>query len=173
MRSSFGIGVLCSVLLPSLTLMAEPARADCPADVGAAVAATCPCDGIQGVPWRNHGKYQSCVVRLRNALNKQGCPPEALKTIARCAAKSTCGKAGFVLCCADSSVGTCSDTTPGDGSKDGTCSNDATIACDTNADCTVGVPHIKRSATVCTDRPGYYVSGTGSVCAGCQPPAAP
>jgi len=175
MRSSLGIGVLSTVLLSSLTLMGEPARAECPPDVGVAVAAECPCDGPQqGGSWKNHGQYQRCVVQFRNALRKQDClTAETKKTIARCAAKSTCGKAGFVLCCADSSVGTCSDTIPGDGSKNGTCSNDATIACDTNADCTVGVPHIKRSATVCTDRPGYYVSGTGSVCAGCQPSAAP
>jgi hypothetical protein len=165
MRSSLGIAVLCSVLLPSSALMAQPPPADCPSDIGAAVAAACPCDGPQqGGSWKNHGQYQRCVVHSRNALRKQGClTPEAKKTIARCAAKSTCGKVGAVLCCADSSVGTCTD---------GTCSNDATIACETSADCTVGRPHVKRRAEACTHRANYYVSGTGSVCAGCEPPVA-
>jgi hypothetical protein len=176
MRSSLGIGVLCSVLVPSLTLIAQPARAQCPPDVGAAIAAACPCDGTQqGGAWRNHGKYQSCVVRERNRLRKQGClTAETQRTIARCAAKSTCGrKNDAVLCCTYPSTGTCNDLAPGDGLKEGTCSNDATIACDTDADCTVlSKPSWTHDATWCAEH-GRYVSGTGSMCAGCQPPPAP
>src|SRR5882672_3425417 len=57
----------------------------CPTDVGAALAARCPCDGQ-----KNHGQYVSCVVRFRNALRKAGClSVEERRTIARCAARST------------------------------------------------------------------------------------
>jgi hypothetical protein len=83
----------------------------CPPDIAAAVAAACPCDGQPlpsgGVqPWRNHGRYVSCVVRLRNALRKGRCftDDSQRRTLARCAARSTCGKSGAVLCCLPTGV---------------------------------------------------------------------
>lgn len=148
----------------------------CPTDPAATLAATCPCDGDgQGQAWRNHGKYVSCVVRLRNDLRRQGClTAETQRTIARCAARSTCGKDGAVLCCVYDTSGTCSDPLPGDGTAAGVCSNDATHPCDTSVDCiTASGPTVSRQATSCTDRGGTVVGG-GSVCSTCPiPPPAP
>jgi len=184
-------------LVVGLGLLAATAHADKPASPGngngggpatcdqaavdaanAAIAAACPCEGTTDdagnlVPWKNHGKYVSCVLRFRNDLRKQGCLDAAAKrTIARCAARSTCGKEGAVLCCVYDLSGTCDDA-PGDGAAAGLCSNDAAVACDTDADCiTVTGPKVKRSADVCTEHGGTVVGG-GSVCAGCPdvPPA--
>jgi len=147
----------------------------CPSDIEATIAAACPCgaDG-NGQGWLNHGKYVSCVVRLRNDLRRQGClDAQTQRTIARCAARSTCGKEGAVLCCTYDTTGVCSDALPGDGTAAGTCSNDDAIACDTSTDCvTVKGPKVKRHEETCTARGGTVV-GTGSVCAGCPalPPA--
>ena len=167
-RSILGLSAL------ALMFMATPARADCPADVGAALAAACPCSGpATGGTWKNHGQHQKCVVHFRNNLRKHHCLTAATQNkVASCSARSTCGKADAVLCCVVSGTGTCNDPTPGNGSKDGTCSNDATVACDTAADCTaLKGPKVRRNATACTDR-GGYVSGTGSVCGGCTAPVA-
>ena len=154
-------------------LAASPARADCPPDVGAAVAAACPCEGIAGPngpePWRNHGQYVSCVVRFRNDLRRAGClSAEAKRTIARCAARSTCGK-DTVLCC-HYDLGTCSDPMPGDMVAAGTCSNQPTVACDVSADCTTSTSRIVSDAGRCAADGDAIVDGGGSVCAACPPP---
>ncbi len=171
--SLFTLGLIALVV-------AAPANAqpsdECPADVAAAVAAACPCDAsANGQAWKNHGKYVSCVTRFRNALRKQGClDAQARRTITRCAARSTCGKEGAVLCCVYDASGTCSDAAPGDGVAEGVCSNDAEVACDADTDCiTVGAPKVKRNAALCEARGGTVIGG-GSVCAGCPPvPPAP
>jgi len=164
------------VLAAAVMAGATPALAECPADVGAALAAACPCDADgQGQAWRNHGKYVSCVVRYRNDLRKAGCLDDAAKrTIARCAARSTCGKEGAVLCCVYDTSGTCSDLVSGDLTKAGVCSNDAAVACDTATDCiTATGPKVSRHAERCTDKGGTVVGG-GSVCSACPiPPPAP
>lgn len=150
------------------------AQSQCPDDPEAAVAAACPCgaDG-NGQAWGNHGKYVSCVVRFRNDLRRQGClDAQTQRLIARCAARSTCGKEGAVLCCWYDTSGVCSDTLP-NGVKEGTCSNDTAIACDTSTDCiTSRGPKVKRHEETCTLKGGTVV-GTGSVCSGCPalPPA--
>jgi hypothetical protein len=148
------------------------ARADCPDDVGAALAAACPCDGqptpAGPVAWKNHGQYVRCVVQLRNELRKAGCLDDsARRTIARCAARSTCGKPGAVLCCFYT-PGTCEgDPLPGDGTAAGTCSTDDGLACDVDADCTlVRGPKLARGEERCTKKGGTPV-GAGSICAGC------
>jgi hypothetical protein len=129
--------------------------------VAAAIDAACPCGTAS-----NHGQHQSCVVHLRNTLRKEGCPSDG---VAPCAARSTCGKPSAVLCCRVTSTGSC--TIPA-GSTSGTCSNNAAMACSTEADCTVlSGPKVAHDAAMCTARGGYS-SGTGSVCAGCQPPVA-
>jgi hypothetical protein len=167
--SSNGRGLLWATLGARATLAA------CPDDPAAAVAAACPCDAdAGGQAWKNHGRYVSCVVRFRNDLRRAGCLDAATqRTIARCAARSTCGKAGFVLCCHYDTSATCSDPVA-DGVAAGTCSNDATKACDTATDCvTVGAPKLTRSADLCALRGGTSIGG-GSVCAGCPlPPPAP
>jgi hypothetical protein len=158
-----------------LTAGSALAQGECPEDVGAALGAACPCDAdAGGKAWKNHGQYVSCVVRFRNDLRKDGClDAQSQRTIARCAARSTCGKEGAVLCCVYDTSGTCDDAAPGDGTAAGVCSNNAETACDTDADCvTVSGPKLKRSEEVCTDHGGTAVGG-GSVCAGCPalPPA--
>ena len=147
-----------------------PVIAECPADVGAALATACPCDG-GAQAWKNHGGYVSCVVRYRNALRKAGClDADAKRTIASCAARSTCGKEGAVLCCVYDASGTCDDALPGDGTAAGVCSNDATIVCDTALDCVTATgPKVSRHAEKCTDKGGTSV-GSGSVCSECPSP---
>lgn len=169
MRTTLSAVVL-GLILMSGHATAQPA---CPDDVAATLAAACPCGAdSNGQSWLNHGKYVSCVVRLRNDLRRQGClDAQTQRTIARCASRSTCGKEGAVLCCTYDTSGVCSDLLPGDLNATGTCSNDADLACDTNADCvTVKGPKVKRRAETCTVRGGTVI-GTGSVCAGC--PALP
>jgi hypothetical protein len=117
----------------------------------------------------------SCVVRYRNDLRKAGCLDDiAKRTIAKCAARSTCGKEGAVLCCVYDTSGTCSDLAPGDGTQAGVCSNDAAKICDTAIDCiTATGPKVSRHLENCTDKGGTPVGG-GSVCSACPiPPPAP
>ncbi len=145
----------------------KPQPIPCPSDVAAAVAAQCPCQAVTA--WKNHGQYVRCVVHFRNVLRKSGClTADARRTLGRCAARSTCGK-DTVLCC-HYDLGTCSDTTPGDGIKQGVCSNDASLACDTAADCTTSTSRIAHDATTCTADGGVVVIGGGSVCDPCPPP---
>jgi hypothetical protein len=174
------------VLLISLTLLGSagtvfaqtacPTDGSCPSDVGACLAESCPCAADHGgAVWKNHGQYVKCVVHLRNDLRKAGClDADAKRTIAKCAARSTCGKEGAVLCCVYDTSGTCSDVAPGDGTAAGVCSNDGTVACDTATDCiTATGPKVARHAERCTDHGGTIV-GEGSVCSGCPiPPPAP
>ena len=157
-----------------------PTDGSCPTDVGACVAESCPCSGPgngNGPGWKNHGQYVKCVVHLRNDLRKAGClDDDAKRTIAKCAARSTCGKKeSFTRCCFYDTSGVCEgDPAPGDTVQAGTCSNDATITCDTSTDCiTVGDPKLSSSAENCADRGGVDI-GDGSVCGGCPlPPPAP
>jgi len=170
------IGLLGALLLanpwPALAKPPQVGGGDCPADVAAALATACPCDAdVQGAPWKNHGKYVSCVVRYRNDLRRQGClDATAKRTIARCAARSTCGKEGAVLCCVYDTSGTCDDPLPDDGTPAGVCSNDAEVACDNNTACiTATGPRLSRHAQRCTDGGGTVVGG-GSVCSACPIP---
>lgn len=133
---------------------------------GAAIAAACPCGGkVNGAgevtPWKNHGGYVSCVARERNQQAKTlGLSKSCVRTAARCAARSTCGKReGFVVC---RQLDSCSDPLPGDGTIAGTCTDDPTVACDTVADCPVLSCSVKSAAEICTDQGG--VAATGSCC---------
>jgi hypothetical protein len=172
--------VVASVVAIALTIptfswgKGKPEPITCPADVAAALAEMCPCDGkmlptgsVQ--PWKNHGQFVSCMVRFRNALRKAGClTAEQKRTIARCAAKSTCGKSDTVLCCT-SELGTCAgDPMPGDMVAAGTCSNDALVACDADADCTQVTGALTKDPDACVA--GGGVIGAGSVCSGCAVP---
>ena len=142
----------------------KPQPISCPADVGAAIATQCPCSSAS-----NHGQYVKCVVHFRNVLRKSGCLTATdRQTIARCAARSTCGK-DTVLCC-HYDLGTCSDPTPGDMVAAGTCSNDPTVACDMSTDCTQSTARVVPDATACMADGGVVVEGGGSVCAPCPPP---
>ena len=109
--------LLCTILaLPTSAWAKDGGKSDrgsCPADVDAAVAAQCPCDSQ-----RNHGQYVGCVARYGNTLRKAGCRMGTALRMIRCAALSTCGRPGAVVCCA-SSAGTCNDPAPGDGTAAG------------------------------------------------------
>ena len=138
-----------------------------PVDVPTVLAEQCPCapDGSVAA-WRNHGQYVRCVVHLRNTLRKEGClTADARRTLAHCAARSTCGKETAVLCCL-MDTGVCSDPAPGDGTAAGTCSNAAEMACDTNADCTETRAHLASDEAACTASGGTSI-GAGSVCDSC------
>ena len=176
MRRATSLFVLVGCLaIASSAAAKRPEPISCPADVVAAVAATCPCAGTMMPnaslqPWRNHGKYVSCVVHFRNTLRKSGCftDDSVRRTLARCAARSTCGK-DKVLCC-HYDLGTCSDPMPGDMVQAGACSNDGTLGCDTAADCTKSSSRIAHDATACSADGGVVIEGGGSVCSACPPP---
>jgi len=62
---------------------------------GCSVDQLCPCDGPKGtdVPWRNHGKFVSCVAQTTNAFWQLGLITEGEKDgIVSTAAQSSCGK---------------------------------------------------------------------------------
>ena len=153
----------------------KPQPITCPPDVATAIETTCPCEGRMlpngGVqPWKNHGQYVSCVVHLRNALRKGHCfaDDSLRRTLARCAARSTCGKEGRVVCCLPTDA-TCTDPTP-DGIPTGTCSNDASRACDTAANC--AKMRVSHDAMECA-ADGGKSAGAGSLCtATCTPSGA-
>ena len=69
------------------------------AAVRAMIAAQCPCSG-------SHGAYVRCAAHVAAAAAKGGTLPKACKGAVRtCAAKSTCGKSGFVTCCRTTAKG--------------------------------------------------------------------
>jgi hypothetical protein len=174
MRRVIIVIAMFAFLVPSAEALAKgngrPEPIQCPEDIETAIAEACPCEGQalseeSPTPWRNHGHYVRCVVRYANLLRKSEClSREARRPIKRCAARSTCGKAGRVLCCL-SETGTCSDTMP-DGTADGVCSNDGDLPCDTDADCTKTRARIMRNEDACLALDGE-VGGEGSVCSAC------
>src|SRR5262245_37716227 len=98
MRRSPGLATAVAVSLVLLwahrsDAKCDPAGADA-ADVAAAraaIAANCDCAGAT-----NHGEYVSCATeQARNTLANQSCRG----AVTKCAARSTCGKPGFVTCC--------------------------------------------------------------------------
>jgi hypothetical protein len=160
-----------TLLIPAATIAkGKPQPPSCPPDLAAALTQACPCDGgAQG--WKNHGKYVNCVVHFRNSLRKSHCLDSTSKrTLGSCAARSTCGKPGAVVCC-PVHPGTCSDPTP-DGVKAGVCANDPAVACDTDADCANRRGHVSRDEASCLAAGGVS-DGPGSVCAAaCSPSGA-
>lgn len=98
------------------------------ANARAAVAANCNCAGAT-----NHGDYVSCAAEQANAtLVNKSCRG----AVKRCAAKSTCGKPGFVTCCTTNSKGASKCKTKSDPAlcvapKDGTaCVGQLASCCD-------------------------------------------
>ena len=165
--------VILAALVVAFSAQPVPAQ-ECPEDVAAELAGECPCGADKGgQAWKNHGQYVKCVAHVRNQLRKDGClTPEAKRTIQSCAARSTCGKEGAVLCCTYDTSATCSDANPGDTVAEGVCSSDGTTPCDTATDCITVVkgPKVVRGGEeACVARGGTPV-GTGSVCGGCPLP---
>jgi hypothetical protein len=130
----------------------EPFR--CDADTQAALA-QCPCAA------ENHGRYVSCVAHAVRQLAAQGDIPTNCKgKITKCAARSTCGKPGFVTCQIPTSE--CVIET---GQLTGTCANDPTVTCTTDLECGSKCK-IKSSVERCESRGGTVGIAT-SCCAGC------
>jgi hypothetical protein len=96
MKYLVGVVVASAVVLAG----AAGASARCTDDAAvaaarAAVAAQCPCDGFP-----NHGQYVRCARGVANDLADAGLLPRNCKgAVVSCAARSTCGKPGFVTCC--------------------------------------------------------------------------
>ncbi len=155
MRSLRALAVLSLIL----ALGASTARAtvDCEAArcaVQAAIDAKCPCSTA-----RNHGQHVSCVA---HAIKGLSVPTECKGKITRCAARSVCGKTGFVTC-EIPVIGSCDLTT-------GTCVDNALLTCTSNADCVIGSQcHTKRSADLCTAS-GGTVGASSTCCADCVAP---
>ena len=63
---------------------------------GAAEAA-CAAEGTGCANAPNHGQYVACISQQLN--QNTSLPKECRGAAKKCAAKSTCGKAGFVTCC--------------------------------------------------------------------------
>jgi hypothetical protein len=143
------VSALLFLLAPAA--MAEPT--DCePARcaVQAELDTECPC-----VEATNHGRHVSCVARVVNRLAKNGTIPNNCKgKIRRCAARSICGKEGFVTCLIPTEI--CDFTT-----GTGLCGGDPLLPCATDADCGTRCK-IRRSADSC-----IAVGGTPGVASTC------
>jgi hypothetical protein len=62
--------------------------------IGCSIAQLCPCDGPRGqsVPWRNHGRYVSCVAQTTQGFLEQDLITEAEReAIVSDAGQSSCG----------------------------------------------------------------------------------
>jgi hypothetical protein len=141
----------------------EPVR--CNAQLQADISA-CPCPSDNS---SNHGRYVSCVAHAVNAFvaSDPTIPRNCKGKVVRCAARSTCGKPGFVVCNIPVVFGTCdlSSGTPG------TCSlgTSTTGTCLADTDCVVeSTCKIKSSEQRCLDRGGTVDPNSTTCCAACQ-----
>ncbi len=146
------------IVFASLVMLAVPAaRAGAQVDCSTArcifdqaVNDNCSCTGAS-----NHGRYVSCVAHLTKNLADCGLIPTNCKgKVTRCAARSTCGKKGFVTCTVPTS--TCDTAT-------GTCTDDSTVVCTTDIQCGSRCS-TKHDAQLC---PSDGVTSTGSCCPTC------
>ena len=77
------------------------------------VATTCQCDGFA-----NHGQYVKCAAGVAKLLADAGTLPKNCKgSVVMCAARSTCGKPGFVTCCRTDKLGKTRCSTKKDADK--------------------------------------------------------
>lgn len=148
------LGIAAAVALGALPARAE--RVDCePARcaVQAAIAAKCSCPDAG-----NHGQYVSCVARVVRDLSNEGAIPVNCRgKVTRCAAKSTCGKPGFVTCRIPTDA--CDLATL-------TCVENPSLTCATGLDCGSKCK-VRSSEESCLAR-GGTVSTETSCCASCQ-----
>src|SRR6266705_3368695 len=110
-------------VLPAAALLAfgqQRSFAACtePAAVAATRAAAdqaCTSKGMRCSTAKSHGEYVSCVAHQATAAVKAWTQPKQCRgTLVKCAAKSTCGKPGFVTCCRPTKKGnTACAITPG------------------------------------------------------------
>jgi hypothetical protein len=165
--------VLAGLLLAGLASGRSAAQApSCPPDPTTATCEdwrccfqeqinACNCDGSS-----NHGRYVSCVAHKVKTLVDSGLPRNCKGKLVRCAARSTCGKPGFVTC--QIPIDTCViDETTGMG----TCAKHPEMTCTTAAEC--GTKCKTKSSDVrCTDA-GGTVGPSGSCCSACVTTLAP
>lgn len=119
----------------------EPARCA----VQTTINTECPCG-----PADNHGRYVSCVAHVVRRLAADGTIPINCKgKVTRCAARSTCGKDGFVTCHIPTD-----DCVIAPGAPSGTCAEDPTIVCLTDLDCGFKCK-IKSTSDRCTAAGGF------------------
>jgi hypothetical protein len=145
--------LLAAAFLVSPVPAARAAQVDCEAArcaVRAAIEARCPCSAAP-----NHGQHVSCVTRVVRELSDQ-IPNNCRGKVVRCAAASTCGKAGFVTCIRPKDR--CDTAT-------GTCARDASQTCVTDLDCTSRCK-VTSSAERCLAI-GGTVGASSSCCPGC------
>src|SRR5579862_442756 len=101
-------GVPVALLLAVLAPKAAVARCgDAPGDAAAVAAARSSidemCDCSDATP---HGQYVRCAVSVvRTAVLTGHLPSYCKGAVVRCAARSICGKAGFVTCCRTTATG--------------------------------------------------------------------
>ena len=121
----------------------------------------CPCEGQ-----KNHGQYVKCVGGVIREITEANPDLKNCRgKLVRCAARSTCGKEGFVTCTRQE-LGVCDPTAL-------VCSEPALQACTTNADCVISSRcSTKSSAEKCLAR-GGLVGETPTCCSNCvtTPPA--
>jgi len=148
------------VAAAALTLIATGARAqdteltceDARCMFQQQVTEACPCGDFT-----NHGQYVKCVGKIIRELTANTEFGNCRGKLVRCAARSTCGKQGFVTC-TRVELGTCDTST-------GFCLDEGItdVACTTNDQCVLGSRcSTKRSAEQCTERGG--VVGTSPTC---------
>jgi len=103
--------LMCAVLAVSLVFGASkghaakcgsnPGDEQAVIDARATADSNCAAEG-NGCNAGNHGAYVSCIADQANQLSSGPTPslPKSCKgKVKKCAAKSTCGKPGFVTCC--------------------------------------------------------------------------
>lgn len=136
----------------------EPAR--CNADLQADIS-NCGCPDSD-----NHGRYVSCVAHaVKRAADGGAIPKNCKGKVTRCAARSTCGKPGFVVCRIPV-YGTCDLTTS-------TCSTGTSLledgSCTADTDCLVETKcKVKSSEDRCLSAGGTSDSTASTCCATCQ-----
>src|SRR5262249_18805544 len=147
-RGVLGVAFFFTATGSSLA-MCDPTGADV-GDIAAAqadIAANCNCVGAT-----THGEYVSCASdHARTTLVNQSCRGKVVS----CAARSTCGKPGFVVCCRKKS--------------------DGTLKCSTKLDCTHCVAPDGGDACCSTETSCCGASGvskTGACDAANSPPCA-
>lgn len=156
------VGLLAIVALVGLGSAPVQAETDCEAARCAVQADLdqCSCSAAS-----NHGRYVSCVAHVVKALSRGDDPPVPTRCkgkIVRCAARSICGKEGFVTCQIPV-FGTCDTTT-------GLCVEDGVTPCTSETDCVIGTKcKIKHSAELCLAR-GGTVGTSPTCCSDCVTP---
>lgn len=146
------LGLMVAATLGFLGLSVSGVRAACsdPAAaelVRAQIASECVCSAAT-----NHGQYVKCVGQHVRQAVANGLPTNCKGAVMRCAARSTCGKPGFVTCCRVL-AGKC---------RNALC-QDGLTACTVNEDCpTRSKCSTKRSVDLCVAAGGS--AGGGSCC---------